>query len=79
MSIEIVESSNGKIIDQVFGLSTFLELQYKIKVYHNIHLTIFSKAKMEKSAEDLKLYNTASTVESLVFGIGTIIPIHLMY
>ena len=79
MSINIVESSNGKILDHAFGLSSFLELQYKIKVYNNIHLTIFSKAKLEKSTGDIRLYNASATVESLVFGIGTIIPIHLMY
>jgi hypothetical protein len=79
MSIKIVESSNGKILDQTFGLSSFLELQYKLKVYNNIHLTIFSKAKMEKSTSSIKLYNSEATVESLEFGIGTIIPIHLIY
>ena len=79
MSIKRVESSTGKTINKGYGLSSFLELQYKIKVYDDIHFTIFSRAKLEKSTSDLILYNKDSTVESLVFGIGTMLPIYLTY
>jgi hypothetical protein len=79
MSIKMVNLSDQKLVDQTFGFSSFVELQYRIKVYNNIHLTLFSKAKIEKSTGDLILYNTDSTVESLVFGIGTIIPFYLTY
>ena len=79
MSIKRVESSTGINIEQGFGVSSFLELQYKIKVYNDIHLTIFSQAKVEQSTGELPLYNSGGTVESLIFGIGTTIPIYLKY
>ena len=34
---------------------------------------------IEKSTGDLVLYNSDATVESLIFGIGTIIPVYLIY
>jgi len=79
MSIKTVESSNGNILDQQFGLSSFVEFQYKINVYNNIHLTIFSKAKIEKHIKNNNLFRPGDELAYLLFGIGTIVPIHLKY
>ncbi|MDB3868468.1 hypothetical protein N9263_00210, partial [Candidatus Marinimicrobia bacterium] len=72
MSIKRINLSDGETIEKTYGFSSFLELQYRINVYNDIHLTLFSKAKLEKPIGDLVLYNSSSTVNSLIFGIGTI-------
>lgn len=79
MSIKSSEDSNQETTKRIFGFSTFLGLQYEIHLYNNIHLNVFSKAKIEKSVGDLRLYNTNSTVESLIFGIGVTLPLYLSY
>ena len=66
MSIKSSEDSSQETSKRIFGFSTFLGLQYGIHLYNNIHLNVFSKAIIEKSAGDLRLYNTNSTVESLI-------------
>ena len=79
MSIKSAEPKEEGNINRIFGFSSFLELQYKINLYNNINLNIFSRAKMEKPTENLYLYNTNATVESLIFGMGLTLPLYLTY
>ena len=79
MSIKTVESSNGNILNEKFGLSSFIVLQYKINVYNNIHLTVFSKAKIEKHLTSNKAFSSRDELGYILFGIGAIMPIHLKY